>query len=250
MCRVVAFTLCALSFSFLTNSSVQQEDLSSDHSLSSNDFLLGITDSTASLPWGDYANPAISFLDNPAPDIFPSPVGAVDASFLSPFSEAESNLDMLQSSCSGSTTTGKLRARDGSFCRNGDAPSEPFKLQPNVFDTPLLPGSASSWPSQENDDAVSVEGVIVDDSFKKCKEEPYRVNLCCNGPPTGYFSTPKIWDTLELCSLCKIFFLLSFFFFFWQMLSFSILFCYCSLLPSCAEFNIINKKKKTKQVSA
>lgn len=205
MFRIVAFTFSVLSFSFLTKSSVQEEDLFGAQSISSNDFFLGNTDSISSLPWANYAEPAASYFDNSTPDIFPDLVEAAASSIWSTFSIADSDLDELQSSCSGSTTTtittGKLRARDDSICGNGDAPSEPLKLQPNVFDTLLLPGSAS--PSQGEENAIPVEGVLVDDSFKKCNEEPYRVNLCCNGRPTSFFSGPKIWEKFELCSLCR-----------------------------------------------
>lgn len=222
MRRIVAFTFCVLSFSFVTKSFVQEEDFFDAQPLSPNDFFLENTDSASTLPWGNYADLAATFFDNNAPNIFPDPVEAATSSLFSAFSIANSDLDIIQSSsCSDSTrtkTTGKLRARDddNSICGNGEfVPSEPFKLQPNVFDTPLLlPGSTLSLPSQgKDDDAISVESILVDDSFKKCKEEPYRVNLCCNGRPTNYFSTPQIWERLELCSLCMFFsFLFSFLF--------------------------------------
>ena len=205
MLRIVAFTFSVLSCSFLTKLSVQEEDLFGAQSVSSNVFFLGNSDSLSSLSWADYAEPAASYFDNSTPDIVPGPVEAPASSFWSTFSVADSDLDELHSSCGGSTTTttttGKLRARDDSICGNGDAPSVPLNLQPNVFDTLLLPGSAS--PSQGEANAIPVEGVLVDDSFKKCKEEPYRVNLCCNGRPTSFFSGPKIWEKFELCSLCR-----------------------------------------------
>lgn len=206
MCRNVAFTFCVLSFSCLTKLS-RQEDLFNAQQLSTNDFFLGDAEIISSLPWEDYADPTANYVDKNVSDMVLDLQGAFDSSFLPSFSVGDSSFDMLQSSCGGSMTTGKLRARDNSLCQNGDALSTPIQPpQPNVFDALLLPGSVSLLGTE--DDAISVDAVLVDDSNKKCKEAPYSINLCCNWAPTGYFSAPKIWEKIELCSLCKVFFLI------------------------------------------
>lgn len=214
-------------------SAQQEEDLFTAQPLSSNDFSLGNADLTTSLPSDekDYADPAAaSYVDNN--NIFditgldPGEVGTAVSSSSS-FSVADSNLDMLQSSCGGgggsTTAAGKLRARDETFCQNQDAPSAPPQLQPNIFDTlpsqpnvldtilsqpnvfntPLLPDAVSPLRWKEEEDAKSVDAVLVDDSKKKCRKAPYIVNLCCNGPPIEWWSVAQIWATVEKCSLCK-----------------------------------------------
>lgn len=204
MRQVVASSFCVLFFFFSPKLSVQQEkDLFSAPPLSSNDFYLENADVTSSLPWEDFPNSAASYVDNAAPEIGLDLKGEAASPFLSPFLVADSNLDMLQSSCDDSMTTGgKLRARnDQPFCRNREAPPPPLQLQPNLFDNPLLPGLS------EEEDATPAHVILFDDGPKKCKEDPFIINLCCHGPPSGYFSMPQIWDIIKGCSLCKIFFM-------------------------------------------